>query len=240
MKEVLNIVTVTFIIFIMCIVFNKIYNVCTVCTVCDVSDKTYDDDTYTLDDFKSIQPLHNKLQMNFITLQMEVKKLLHDKTHTKTEIYYGDVYSPEKKNILESLKNGNGWSVWGNERKDWFHYPITYDSKMLTHTKKTLPDLYEIIEPYKNNFHSIYISALKPHGSIDPHHDGDHVTETLGKKILTYHFYFDAPPTSIIGVNGKEYEQKTGEYFIFDNTKTHWVKNKSDKWRIGIVGKFYI
>lgn len=197
-------------------------------------------DIYQIDDFKSIEPLNTQLKLNFNILQHEVKDLLRNKTHTSTKISYGDVYSPEKKNILESLKNGNGWSVWGNERKDWFHYPIAYDSKMLTHTKKTIPDLYKIIEPYKNNFHSIYISALKPHGSIDPHHDGDHVTETLGKKILTYHFYFDAPPTSIIGVNDKEYKQKTGEYFIFDNTKIHWVENTSDEWRIGVVGKFYV
>ena len=197
-------------------------------------------DVYKINDFKSIEPLHDELCLNFNILQKEVLGLLNNKTDTATEIFYGDVYSPEKKKILESLKNGNGWSVWGNERKDWFHYPISYNNNMLSHAKNNVPNLYKVVNSHKHKFHSVYISALIPHGSIDPHHDGDHVSQTLGKKILTYHFYFDAPPTSIIGVNGKEYEQKTGEYFIFDNTKTHWVKNKSDKWRIGIVGKFYI
>lgn len=194
---------------------------------------------YTLNDFRQLKKLDTSLRLNFALLRDEVLLLLKNKTYTDTYIAYGDVYSPKKKNILESLKKGNGWSVWENTRKDWFHYPLSYEQKMLSYTRNKVPNLYSIIDIHKNRFHSVYISALKPFGTIDPHYDGDHITQTLGKKIMTYHFYFDAPDVSIIGVDNDEYEQKTGECFIFDNTKTHWVKNKSNKWRIGLVGKFY-
>lgn len=194
---------------------------------------------YNINNFPIVNRMHNDLMNNFNQIVIESKELLKDKINNNrkaVEIYYGDVYSGTK---IKSIINGSGWTIWDNGRKDWYQYPIVYNSKMLLQTKNMIPTIYKIIEPYKNNLHSLYVSILQPNGSIDKHYDGDHVNKTLGKKILSYHLYLDAPPTSIIGVHDKEYIQKTGEYFIFDNTKLHWVKNNSNYYRIAIVCKFY-
>jgi len=186
---------------------------------------------YTFKNFPQMESMHLKLKHNHIKIQKEIAEL---KIEDPVGIYYGDVYSGEK---IKKIKEGSGWTFWDNKRKDWYHFPVVYNGKMMD-CKSKLPTLYKIVEKNRSKLHSLYVSALKPGGSIDKHNDGDHIKNTLGHKIMTYHYYVDSPTGSSIGVVDREYPQKTGEYFIFDNSKEHWVYNRSKSWRIAIVAKF--
>lgn len=208
-----------------------IFILLTVAVVYLIKTSRYESGVYTFKEYPQMIEMHSDLKHNHTKIVQEIANL---KIKDPVGIYYGDVYSGDK---IKKIKEGSGWTFWNNERKDWFHYPVVYEGKMLDCENK-LPTLYNIARKNKGKLHSLYVSALKPGGSIDKHNDGDHIKNTLGHRIMTYHYYVDSPPGSSIGVVNREYPQKTGEYFIFDNSKEHWVFNRSKSWRIALVAKF--
>lgn len=199
---------------------------------------------YDLSEFPKIEALHEDLLENYASIKHEIAGL--DRLDVlDVKVGSGDIYfRPEK--LKQQFGALNGWTVgYDITGTEWTQYPVIFQGKLLPNSRRSLPILTSLLEPLEGSFYVLFVSRLEPGGNIPLHSDGTEGKAIGGGKAgplerLTYHFYVDCPPVSVMTVEGREVTQRDGEGLVFDSSREHSVSNRSDRHRTILCGKFFI
>jgi len=121
------------------------------------------------------------------------------------------------------------WSQFNDE-----HIPIWYPAwDLLPSLKPIVSDLLKQTEGWMLG--GILITKIPPGCGIDPHVDRGWHVETYDK----FYLQLQGAPGQVFGCEHRgvveELEPKTGDIWLFDNRKLHWVRNISDSDRVTCI-----
>lgn len=179
------------------------------------------------------------------------KKLLKPQNKLLNQLFYDPEIFPElklideyKDDIIIDLKliNKDAWKFWpekelyGKPDGEWKIFPFMGFGMWLEENCKKMPSIYKFLKNVPN-LKLATLSKMSPKMHLTPHEGwGNH-----SNNVLRCHYGLEVPENCYIAVkdkdNGREEKQyhKNNSWIVFDDSKTHWAVNNSDKERLVLI-----
>lgn len=175
-----------------------------------------------------IRILHRGVDVGPLVQQLEAAPELWDENVFRTESAYGN---PHQK-ISDIIVRFNDWANWKGDRAAFNeeHESVwwgAYDK---------LPYIQPLVFDLMRNFCGerlgmVLITRIPPHCNVGKHIDkGWHANH-----YIKFGIQIKAAPEQEFCFDNCRLETKTGDLFVFDNSKTHWVENPTPEERITLI-----
>lgn len=166
-----------------------------------------------------IQETISNISANWISVKKECEEL----------ILKSPVLDLKRTYSWQDKQPNEGWVYSWNEKPDWLNYGFISNYKIIETNKNTCPILMNLLEPLIKN-RMIKVAGfsrmlpgcnLKTHKHVNP----EKVTWHLGLIVPD-------PEKCVLTVDGKDYEQKEGQWIRFNDSLNHSSINFTDKERV--------